>query len=115
MCARLEKQGRFQFPYSLRHLFRVKDVALHVKKKSMNNPALVQPTFSAIKTLNRVITGLAVKKVENNADFRMVQSPIFDDRANTLWEKVKDNYNYVIVSLNPNRCCTHSIRVTYNK
>lgn len=92
----LVEPGRFQFPYKLIHMFRVRDMALHVKKKSVKNPTLVHQGFSVVKTLNKAKNVLPAKKHLNAEDFRIVKTLSFDDHADALWEKVKDNYNFII-------------------
>ncbi len=87
------KKGVNLFPHDIVYMVRVKDVALHIKNKHITDPLLASAGISLLKNLNRLKPKKSLKK---QSDYKLVKVELFDDRINEFWDKVKENYKFIL-------------------
>lgn len=86
---------RFKFPYSLTHLFRVKDMSSHLKRKAIKNQTIVRGGFGVIKAMNRA-KNMVLRKLVVPKDIKVQEAENIDDDYFIFWERVKDRHNFIL-------------------
>jgi GNAT superfamily N-acetyltransferase len=89
-----EREGYVFFPFTISHMIQIRDVRMHFKKRPVENNLLAIFGFSVLKLLNRIKRSL--KQTEIQSEFRIENILRFDERINGFWEKIQENYQFII-------------------
>jgi hypothetical protein len=93
-----EKMGlstSFKFPYTITHLFKVKNLQQHLKSKGLNDDILARGGLGVAKTLNKVKKIASKQPKISNAI--IIKTPEkFGDYYNQFWSQISMQYNYIL-------------------
>lgn len=85
---------RLKFAYSLKHLFRIKNISMHIDAKKINNKAIVKYGFRVFKSLNNTSNSKSIKPDVSNTTINEPHK--FSEKYNDFWENIKDRHNFII-------------------
>jgi hypothetical protein len=89
------RRGFIAFPFTVTRMVRIKDVNLHLRMRPMENSLLVKWGYSGLKLLN-LIMHYSSSLVDYRDNFKIVEITKFDDSIDTFWDKIKDDYNFIL-------------------
>jgi GNAT superfamily N-acetyltransferase len=89
-----ERLGQVHFPFPISHMLQIKDVKTHFKKRPAKNNLVARIGFSVLKFLNRLKN--IISHSETNSEIEVEDISLFDDRINSFWENIRDDYNFII-------------------
>lgn len=93
------KQGKRKkwnsFPFNVTRMVKTRDIDLHLRMTPMKNVLLVKLGYLFLKTMNRV-NNVFRSPINRIDEFEVTQVSEFDERVDSFWEKIKDNYQFII-------------------
>lgn len=89
-----ERIGRSRFPFPLNHMLRVSDVGKHFRMRQIENTFVARCGFSVLKLLNNIKNLTKTRKI--CSEISVVDINMFDERINTFWENIEDDYRFII-------------------
>jgi GNAT superfamily N-acetyltransferase len=89
-----KRQGMVLFPFSISHMLHVRDVDKHFRMKQTENNLVVRFGFSVLKLLNRIKN--LPRQTKTKSNLKILEISKFDERINKFWEKIRDDYNFII-------------------
>jgi hypothetical protein len=88
------RRGNRIFPFKKSHMVKINDPS----KLKLNNDVSQILRENGIKMFNSTnkIKYLLMPKLKENFDFTITDGKMFDNKINNFWEKVKNNYNFIL-------------------
>jgi GNAT superfamily N-acetyltransferase len=90
----MKNEGYDLFPFPIKHMLQIKDVKTHFKMRPTKNKVIARIGFSLLKLLNQLRNMVKSTEIQSNLKIEDIQE--FDERINSFWEKIRDNYNFII-------------------
>jgi hypothetical protein len=88
--AMIHEQVSFPTPFS--DLIRVKDIDRFIEKYSIDDASLLRANYSSRKLLTNFKKG----NQEPKTNCTIIDMETFDERFETLWDRITDDYNYIL-------------------
>jgi GNAT superfamily N-acetyltransferase len=88
------KRGRVSFPFHVSYMLRLKDAGLHLQKKHMKNAIALRVAYEGLKTVTNL--SKVNEKIEDKDKFKVNVVENFDDKIDLFWDRVKDNYDFIV-------------------
>jgi GNAT superfamily N-acetyltransferase len=89
-----EREGYVFFPFSISHMLQIRDIKTHFRMRPAKYNLVAIYGFSLFKLLNRIKNSL--RQTELQSEFKIVNISKFDERINEFWEKIKEDYHFII-------------------
>jgi ribosomal protein S18 acetylase RimI-like enzyme len=88
------REGSVDFPFEISHMLQVQNVGMHFRMRPTNNNLAARIGFSALKLLNLIMKN--TKRIKILYDFNIEDVVEFDERINFFWQKIVDDYHFII-------------------
>lgn len=86
---------RTHFPHPMSYMLRIDDVDLFLRSKTTKIKIINSLGFKILKIVNGIANSLMPQPAsDQNVVIKQIHK--FDERADTLWDKVKDGYNFIM-------------------
>jgi len=92
------KVGWLYFPHPVLNLVRILDTNLHLKMMPAEYAWLKKYGYQFLKAVNRIVN-FYTHQPASISKFHIDELDRYDDRINVFWDKIKDNYNFIIVDI----------------
>jgi hypothetical protein len=92
---KFKKEGSLQFPYELGQYIKIKDIGLHLKMSSTKYKVVKK---YGLKTIDKVtsLKNFITRPRGEAYDFDISEVSGIDDSFNSFWDKVKNNYEFIV-------------------
>jgi hypothetical protein len=102
--------GSMLFPFSLCHMVKIKDVNKYLKNRDRD--VLKNKVGFILLNSANTLTNLFSSNIDTKSNFSISNVKYFDDRIDVFWNRVKDDYNFILVKkqnyLNWRYCANNS-------
>ncbi len=89
-----ETQNRVQFPHHISYMVRIKDINLHLKRRTVKNPIITRIGYSMKKTFN-ALKMIPSSRQDHLKDYTILEAKRFDHGDDVLWMKIRERYNFI--------------------
>ncbi len=89
------KKNQEKFPFPVNRMVKINDINLHLRMRPMKNNILLRTGYQSLKVLNKT-KNLFKPEYKQNDDYNLEIIQGFDERINGFWEKIKDDYDFIL-------------------
>jgi hypothetical protein len=89
------KYHRAVFPFPVTRMIKTNDIDLQLQMRPMKNSLLVKLGYIFLKYLN-MINSLFRTPIKHSDEFEITRISEFDEGIDSFWEKVKDDYSFIL-------------------
>jgi hypothetical protein len=89
------KRNRSFFPFPVTRMMKTHDIDLQLQTRPMKNELLVKLGYFGLNIMNKILN-LFRKPINHSDDFSIIKVSEFDEGIDSFWEKIKDDYNFII-------------------
>jgi hypothetical protein len=90
-----EKRHRSHLPFPVTRMVKINDVHLQLEMRPMKNKLITRYGYYCLRILNK-ITNLFTALIKHGDDFRLVEVSEFDEKVDSFWERVKEDYTFIL-------------------
>jgi hypothetical protein len=95
VLGRWRRRGRGEFPFTVSRMVKIKDIDLHLKMRPVKDVFSTKYGYSLLRIWNR-LKNIFASKIKHNDDFKIIEIKEFDVSVDSLWNKIKDDYNLIL-------------------
>jgi hypothetical protein len=90
-----EGRNRGILPFPVTRMVKIKDIGLHLRMRPMKNTLSVKYGYIILNLINRITNQFSshIKRID---EFNLVPITEFDEGIDNFWEKIKDDYNFIL-------------------
>jgi len=95
-----DKSGRGVFPFPVTRMVKINDIDLHLRMRPVGNILKLKYGYIALAILNNLRKKFT-PRIKRVGEFGVVEVPRFDEKIDYFWEKIKDDYNFILEKKHP--------------
>jgi hypothetical protein len=84
-----------RFPFKINRLIRIQNADEYLNKNPINNKFIKKMGYTALRGANKLESRL-YRKPETRGSFKIKQINIFDNSIDEFWERIKDDYDFIL-------------------
>lgn len=89
------RKGMAVSPFKIRHLIRVKNVNIYIKRSNIKNSKVMSIGLSFYKIFNHLTTFVR-KTPKKEGEFRIDEITNFDTKFDVFWDAIKSQYDFIL-------------------
>jgi hypothetical protein len=89
------KRNRSLLPFPVTRMVKTHDIDLQLQTRPMKNRLQVKVGYIFLKNLNQIIN-LFRAPINRCDEFKIAEISEFDEGIDSFWEKIKDDYNFIL-------------------
>lgn len=83
------------FPFPVSRMIKIEDINQQLEIRPMKNQPIIKIGYTSLKTLNK-ITNIFKSPIKQSSEFQVTQIKEFDDRVDSFWDKIKEDYHFIL-------------------